>query len=178
VTAAFALFFFVEGRQMAAYTAASKFLIGALRDEHAEHEISNNNSVVAAAAQEVSRAAVAILSDEAVPLKNLGALYQHLMNSVTDPAEQVGYMRKMVQTYRRFVALSRSLQARSHTQTEDSWSEEGEGEQSKPEGETWHLKAPEPDPDVEILDKWVGQVVEWMLAQGHQVESDPQPITS
>jgi hypothetical protein len=87
-------------------------------------------------------------------------------------------MRKMVQTYRRFVALSRSLQARSHTQTEDSWSEEGEGEQSKPEGETWHLKAPEPDPDVEILDKWVGQVVEWMLAQGHQVESDPQPITS
>ena len=159
---------------MAAYTAASKFLIGALRDEHAEHEISNNNSVVAAAAQEVSRAAVAILSDEAVPLKNLGALYQHLMNSVTDPAEQVVYMRKMVQTYRRFVALSRSL----HTQTQYSWNEEEEGEQTELEGESRHLKAPEHDPDVEILDKWVGQVVEWMLAQGHKVESDPQPLTS
>jgi hypothetical protein len=172
VTAAFALFFFVEGRQMAAYTAASKFLIGALRDEHAEHEISNNNSVVAAAAQEVSRAAVAILSDEAIPLKNLGALYQHLMNSVTDPTEQVGYMHKMVQTYRRFVALSRSLQAL----TQDSWSEEGEP--SEPEGESRHLLAPEPDPDVEILDKWVIQVVEWMRAQGHTVEADPQLVTT
>ena len=59
------------GGQMAAYTAASKFVIGALRDDHAKHAICNNNSAVAAAAQEMSRGAVAILSDEAPEITSL-----------------------------------------------------------------------------------------------------------
>jgi hypothetical protein len=156
---------------MAAYTAASKFVIGALRDDHAKHAICNNNSAVAAAAQEMSRGAVAILSDEAVPLKNLGALYQHLMNSVSDPEEQVGYMRKMVQANRTFVALSRSLHARPNAPVSRGH-EEG-GADVEHASESRQLTSPKPDeldPDVEILDKWVGEVVEWMRAQGHQIE--------
>lgn len=109
-----------------------------------KYGIASNDSFVADSALEASRRVVAVLSDEAVPWKNLGALHQHLMNVVSDGKSSRDHMGAMVRAYSTFVKISRGIQ---HAHSHHS-----------------HELTP-PDPDVDILDKWVSEVVAWMQEQ-------------
>jgi len=89
-------------------------------------------------------------------------------------------MSAMVTAYTTFVNVSRTPRpALSPSSSDVSRSSQGRasGARSKGGAEGGRVKAGEElggvkvdeDPDVEILDKWVADVVEWMRAQGHTI---------
>lgn len=104
---------------------------------------------------------VLLLAEDATPWKNLGALRQHLMNVVGDPALHITHMQAMVTAYRTFVILSRRTRPRHHRNAKDAAAPGSHESALYSQGET--------DPDVEILDKWVRDVEVWMKAEGHRV---------
>ena len=125
-----------------------------------KYGIESNDSHVAASALAVGGRVVQVLGDEAVPWKNLGALHQHLMNVLSDTKAQSVHMRAMVHAYTTFVNISRGRHDSAASSTTSTIMMQHYS----------HHPA-QPDPDVDILDKWVREVAAWMQ-EHHDARDD------